>query len=128
MLPSGDTYALLWGRDRELLVPDAGRRSELWTSRVWPGAMLVGGEIVGTWRRANEKVAIQAWRRLSATEQEAVEATKVALDLKFTLMSLDSIDRCDLAAIPGGRRPLAATADHFMKAVIALCSKMGRRA
>ena len=38
--------------DRELLVPDADRRRELWTSRVWPGAVLVEGEVVGTWRRA----------------------------------------------------------------------------
>ena len=48
LLPSGDTYYLLWGRDRELLVPDASRRSLLWTSRVWPGAVLVRGEVVGT--------------------------------------------------------------------------------
>jgi hypothetical protein len=26
-----------------VLVPDEGRRGELWTSRVWPGALLVGG-------------------------------------------------------------------------------------
>ena len=43
LLPSGDAYFLLYGADRELLVPDAGRRGELWTPRVWPGALLVGG-------------------------------------------------------------------------------------
>ena len=32
--------------------PDEKRRGELWTPRVWPGAVLVDGEIVGTWRRA----------------------------------------------------------------------------
>ena len=63
LLPSGDTYYLLWGSDRELLVPDPGRRGDLWTSRVWPGALLVGGEVVGTWRRAKAKVSIQTWRR-----------------------------------------------------------------
>ena len=52
LLPSGDAYFLLQGADRELLVPDADRRGELWTSRVWPGGLLVEGEIVGTWRRA----------------------------------------------------------------------------
>jgi DNA glycosylase AlkZ-like len=36
LLPSGDTYYLFWGSGRELLVPDAARRAELWTSRVWP--------------------------------------------------------------------------------------------
>ena len=52
LLPSGDAYYLLQGADRELLVPDPGRRRELWTSRVWPGAVLVDGDVVGTWRRA----------------------------------------------------------------------------
>ena len=41
LLPSGDAYYLLQGADRELLVPDPDRRGELWTSRVWPGAVLV---------------------------------------------------------------------------------------
>jgi hypothetical protein len=81
LLPSGDTYFLLWDRDRELLVADTKHRGELWTSRVWPGALLVGGEIVGTWRRANEKLSIQQWRRLTPTEREAVEAEAAALPL-----------------------------------------------
>src|SRR5215831_15063004 len=51
LLPSGDSYWLYHGAARELLVPDEGQRAELWTSRVWPGALLVGGEITGTWRR-----------------------------------------------------------------------------
>ena len=47
LLPSGDTYFLLWEADRKLLVPDAKARAALWTSRVWPGALLVNGEIIG---------------------------------------------------------------------------------
>ena len=81
LLPSGDTWFLLWGRDRELLVPHAGRRGELWTSRVWPGAVLVGGEVVGTWRRANAKLSIAPWRTLSANEIHAVEAEAASLPL-----------------------------------------------
>ena len=54
LLPSGDSYFLLQGEGRDLLVPEADRRQVLWTSRVWPGAVLVGGEIVGTWRRARD--------------------------------------------------------------------------
>ena len=81
LLPSGDTYFLLWGTDRELLVPDAERRALLWTSRVWPGAVLVAGEVVGTWRRANALVIVEAWRGLSATERNAVEAEAAALPL-----------------------------------------------
>jgi Winged helix DNA-binding domain len=81
LLPSGDPYFLLWGADRELLVPDAGRRSQLWTSRVWPGALLEAGEVIGTWRRADRTLSIQAWRRLSRTERDAVEAEAAALPL-----------------------------------------------
>ncbi len=64
LLPSGDTYYLLQGADRELLVPEADRRDLLWTSRVWPGAVLVRGEIVGTWRRAGADVSIEPWHSL----------------------------------------------------------------
>ena len=81
LLPSGDTFYLLWGADRELLVADATRRTELWTSRVWPGAVLVDGEVVGVWRRANADLSIDAWRRLSATERAAVEAEAASLPL-----------------------------------------------
>ena len=81
LLPSGDAYYLLQGTDRELLVPDQRLRSLLWTSRVWPGAVLAGGEIVGTWRRANTDVAIEAWRQLSRDEREAVEAEAESLPL-----------------------------------------------
>jgi DNA glycosylase AlkZ-like len=81
LLPSGDAYWLLQGADRELLVPDARQRSELWTPRVWPGAVLVGGEIAGTWRRAQAKLSIDPWRRLSRAEREAVETEAQSLPL-----------------------------------------------
>ena len=81
LLPSGDTWYLLQGVERELLVPDPARRAQLWTSRVWPGALLVGGETVGTWRRAEATVSIQPWRRLKSSEREAVEAEAAALPL-----------------------------------------------
>jgi hypothetical protein len=81
LLPSGDTYFLLQGRDRELLIPDASRRRALWTTRVWPGAVLVDGEIVGTWRRAGGSVTIQAWRRLTRAQRDAVAAEAAFLPL-----------------------------------------------
>ena len=81
LLPSGDAYYLLWGANREMLVPEAKRRPELWTTRVWPGALLVNGEIVGVWRRSAANVWIHTWRRLSLAEWEAVEAEAVALPL-----------------------------------------------
>ena len=81
LLPSGDAYFLLQGADRELLVPEAEKRNLLWTPRVWPGAVLVGGEIVGAWRRAQAAVTIQRWRRLSKEERSAVEAEAASLPL-----------------------------------------------
>jgi Winged helix DNA-binding domain len=81
LLPSGDTYFLYWGAGRELLVPDTRRRAELWTTRVWPGALLVAGEIVGTWRRAKAELSVQAWRRLTKVERHAVEAEAHSLPL-----------------------------------------------
>ena len=81
LLPSGDAFYLLQGDDRALLVPDADHRSALWTSRVWPGAVLVNGEVGGTWRRANEAVTIETWGRPSRAARQAVEAEAAALPL-----------------------------------------------
>jgi hypothetical protein len=81
LLPSGDTHFLLWSADRALLVPDERRRAELWTTRVWPGALLVNGEVAGVWRRSAAEVSIDAWRRLSPAEWEVVEAEAAALPL-----------------------------------------------
>jgi Winged helix DNA-binding domain len=81
LLPSGDSYFLLWGKDRELLVPNDDHRAALWTSRVWPGAVLVEGEIVGTWRRAHEKMTIQMWRRPTRSTRDAIEAEAASLPL-----------------------------------------------
>jgi hypothetical protein len=81
LLPSGDTYFLLQGADRSLLVPSAHRRTALWTSRVWPGAVLVAGEVVGIWRRGGAAVVIEPWRRLSRSERDAVEAEAQSMPL-----------------------------------------------
>ncbi|HUG47004.1 MAG TPA: crosslink repair DNA glycosylase YcaQ family protein [Candidatus Limnocylindria bacterium] len=82
LLPGGDAYTLLWGADRELLVPEAAQRGLLWTSRVWPGALLVGGEIIGTWRRDQGRITIETWRRLSSAERQAVEEEAQSLPLR----------------------------------------------
>jgi hypothetical protein len=81
LLPSGDAYWLLQGAERELLVPDPMRRPTLWTPRVWPGAVLLGGEIAGIWRRDGANVTIEMWRPVTAAEREAigVEATELPL-------------------------------------------------
>jgi Winged helix DNA-binding domain len=81
LLPSGDPFYLLQGVDRELLVPDPGHRAALWTPRVWPGALLVGGDVAGTWRRSGAVVTVQPWRRLSREERDAVEVEAATLPL-----------------------------------------------
>jgi hypothetical protein len=81
LLPSGDAYILRQGADRDVLVPDTDRRRELWTPRVWPGGLLLAGEIAGTWRRADTAITVQPWRRLSGAERDAVAAEAESLPL-----------------------------------------------
>jgi hypothetical protein len=89
LLPSGDTWFLLQGADRELLVPNEVQRRALWTSRVWPGALLVEGETVGTWRRAEHVLTIQPWRRLSRAQRNAAEAEAESLPLPGLERAID---------------------------------------
>ena len=63
------------------MVPDVTHRDALWTSRVWPGGVLVDGEVAGTWRRANADVTVEPWRTFSQAERCAVEAEAQALPL-----------------------------------------------
>ena len=81
LLPSGDAYFLLDGAERELLVLREDQRQRLWTPRVWPGALLVEGEIRGTWRRAHHTVRVDAWARLSRGTRDAIEAEANTLPL-----------------------------------------------
>src|SRR5436305_3158647 len=81
LLPSGDAYFLLDGAERELLLPRGDQRRLLWTPRVWPGALLVEGEIRGTWRRAHHTVRLDPWGRLSRRTRDAIEAEAAALPL-----------------------------------------------
>ncbi len=48
LLPPGDPYLL--ARDRATLIPDPAKRKVVWPSLGAPGALLVDGEIVATWR------------------------------------------------------------------------------
>lgn len=82
LLPSGDAYFLCHrAHERALLIANAAHRARLWTSRVWPGALLLDGEIAGTWRRAGATVTIEPWRRLSRGERAGVEAEAGSLPL-----------------------------------------------
>jgi hypothetical protein len=82
LLPSGDAYWLFHdAARRELLVPDPASRAALWTPRVWPGALLVSGELAGTWRRAQGDLSLEPWRRLTKAERAAVEEEAASLPL-----------------------------------------------
>jgi hypothetical protein len=48
---------------------------------VWPGALIVEGEVRGTWRRAQHTVRIDAWSRFSPGTRDAIEAEAGALPL-----------------------------------------------
>jgi len=81
LLPSGDTYFLLQGVNRELLAPDAVNRGRLWTSRVWPGAVLVDEKIVGTWRRSGHKVTVHPWQPFSSAIREGIADEAASMPL-----------------------------------------------
>ena len=82
LLPRSDPW--LMGRDRELLVPDAAHRKALWPVLGFPGAVLVDGEVAGTWRtKAAGKrldLTVARFRPLTKGERAAIEdeAARVA--------------------------------------------------
>jgi hypothetical protein len=51
------------------------------TSALWPGAVLLGGEVRGIWRRACELVSVEMWDEPSAAEREMIEAEALAMPL-----------------------------------------------
>ncbi len=74
----------LQARDRATLVPVTAHVKELWPVLGRPGAVLVDGELVGTWRPRKSgktlKVAVQPWQKLSATTRNNIveQAERVA--------------------------------------------------
>jgi hypothetical protein len=53
----------------------------LWTPRVWPGALLVEGEVAGTWRRAQAVVTVEPWQVFTPAQRDAIEAEAVSMPL-----------------------------------------------
>ncbi|GAB2935624.1 crosslink repair DNA glycosylase YcaQ family protein [Micromonospora polyrhachis] len=76
LLPAGDPY--LSARDRDVLVPDKTRQSEVWRVLGNPGALLVDGEIMGVWRaklagRGRLDVTVAPFEPLSDRVRSAVD-------------------------------------------------------
>lgn len=65
----------LQGRDRELVVPGEAHRKDLWRTLGRPRGVLVGHEILGTWRpRASGKklrLALNAWSPVPDLTEQA---------------------------------------------------------
>ncbi|MGC4880230.1 winged helix DNA-binding domain-containing protein [Micromonospora sp. DT43] len=85
----------LQAKDRATLVPTAARAKELWPVLGRPGAVLVDGDLVGTWRPRKSgrtfTVAIQPWQRLSAATRKAVtaQAERLAAHRAVSLTGVD---------------------------------------
>ena len=72
LLPPDDTY--INRRTAPSLLPDRARQQLLWPKAPPPGAIVIGGEVVGTWRRQGGRVEISAWHRIDTEYQFAAEA------------------------------------------------------
>ena len=59
LLPPDDP--VLSRADKALLAPDPERRRQVWPKAPAPGALLVDGEIAGTWRRQGHTVTVTSW-------------------------------------------------------------------
>ncbi|MBM7494867.1 hypothetical protein JOD64_006089 [Micromonospora luteifusca] len=85
----------LQAKDRATLVPDAAHAKELWPVLGRPGAVLVDGELVGTWRPRKAgntfTVAVQPWRKLPGPTRRAItdQAERLAA---YRAVSLTGVD------------------------------------
>lgn len=73
LVPPHDPY--LRQVDRTLLVPDSGRRRQVWRALSAPGALLVDGEVAGVWRyrRSERKVTITPFEALTTAQRKKAE-------------------------------------------------------
>jgi len=90
LLPPSDPY--LQAKDRDLLVPDKARQKEVWRILGNPGALIVDGEVAGTWRPKKSGTRLQLTvtpfdrvpprvRKAVDSEAERVAAARGATDV-----------------------------------------------
>lgn len=85
----------LQARDRTTVVPDSAHAKQLWPALGRPGAVLAGGELVGTWRPRKSgssfSVSVQPWRRLALPLRQAIagQAERLAAFRGVTLKGVD---------------------------------------
>jgi hypothetical protein len=86
---------LLQGRDRPTIVPDAARAKELWPVIGRPGAVLIDGELAGSWRPRKSgnafTVAVRPWRKMPAAARKSIteQAENLAAYRGITLTGVD---------------------------------------
>lgn len=84
LLPYDDAYTK---PDGEVLVPDPSLRARVLplvgqsTLGHTPGAILVDGEIVGSWQRQQRKVTVHPWSKLPPAVRDAIEAEALAFPI-----------------------------------------------
>lgn len=79
LVPPGDPY--LRQVERTLLVPDPSRRSKVYRALSAPGALLVNGEVAGTWRyrHSDRELTVDPFERLTKSQISAVKDRAQAL-------------------------------------------------
>jgi hypothetical protein len=86
---------LLQGQDRDLIVPDTSRHKALWPVLGRPGAVLVGTEIVGTWRPKTGgpkfTLRLELWSKISKAARGRIDAAaeRLAAHRGLTLAGID---------------------------------------
>ena len=86
---------LVQGKDRDLLVPEAAHRKQLWPALGRPGPLLADGEIVGCWRPrakgAKLDLEVELWSPKAVTRAAIGEqAERLAAHRGLTLGSVSS--------------------------------------
>jgi hypothetical protein len=95
LVGSHDPYLQL--RDRDLLVAERPKQKDLWRTLGRPGAVLVDGEVVGTWRPRTSggalSVEVDPWSPVKGPTRAAVlaEAERLAAHRDLRLKAVDGV-------------------------------------